>query len=282
MKFTFINIPLLAFAICSFGFCFIKTKNVLSAYNFKSNSCCLIKLGSELSEISGIAFTNDNRLFAHHDEYGIIYQIDTKNGNILKKFWLGRKAIKGDFEDLTIIKNKFYLLKSNGKIFEFNEGNNNSSTNYIELKTGLKKINNVEGLTYNPKTNSLLLACKDFPGKDYEGFRAVYSYSLSTNKLESKPIFLIPVSQIISALNIDDFRPSAICRCKNNGHYIILSASSRAVIEVSENGKILEMQKLSKKHHPKPEGIAVDNMSRLIISDEADQGGTLTFYSPAK
>jgi hypothetical protein len=54
----------------------------------------------------------------------------------------------------------------------------------------------VEGLCYDPETTSLLLACKDYPGKGFEKNKAVYSFALHTITLDEKPRFLIPLKDI--------------------------------------------------------------------------------------
>ena len=57
-------------------------------------------LPPELSEISGLALTDDGRLFAHNDESARISEIDYRRGTILKHFYAGEKDLRGDFEGL--------------------------------------------------------------------------------------------------------------------------------------------------------------------------------------
>lgn len=252
--------------------------SVLDKYNLKKANGIQITLSPELHEISGVAFSADNRLFVHNDEQGIIFQIELQTGRIVKRFFLGKDHINGDFEDITIIKDEFYLIKSDGTIFEFKEGKDQSYVEYKKYNTGLSKENNIEGMTYDPVNNSLLLACKDFPGQGLDGSRAVYSFSLSHMKLDPKPRFVIPIEPILKRLNVKNFRPSAITRDVKTGNFLILSAHSKVIVEISESGKILDMRELAKKYHPQPEGLSFDKDSRLIISDESDGGGKITAY----
>ena len=68
---------------------------------------------------------------------------------------------------------------------------------------GMGADNDVEGLCYDPKNNSLLLACKGNPGKKYKGNRAVYEFSLDRKKLNKKPKFLLPVKEIMENYKSD-------------------------------------------------------------------------------
>ena len=61
----------------------------LASYGFKEDTATRWKLAKSLREISGLAMTEDNRLLAHNDEKGIIFEIDYQNGSIVKAFGLG-------------------------------------------------------------------------------------------------------------------------------------------------------------------------------------------------
>ena len=85
----------------------------LGDYDISSQSPEKVDLPSELIEVSGITFTDDNRLFAHGDEDGDVFEIDVSTGKIIKRFHLGSwLVIKGDFEDIAYAKGKFYLVES--------------------------------------------------------------------------------------------------------------------------------------------------------------------------
>ena len=103
-----------------------------------------VKLSKQLSEISGLTMNHDSELFAHNDEKSIVYQLDYQNGDILKKFTVGKKPIKEDFEGITFANNLFYLVTSNGDIYEFPEGDNGEEVKYEKYKTFLVADNNVE------------------------------------------------------------------------------------------------------------------------------------------
>ena len=120
--------------------------------------------------------SEDGRLFAHDDELARISQIDYTNGNIIKSFFIGEKTIEGDFEGLAIANHFFYLVSSDGVIYEFVEGKEGTHVDFQKYRTKLKSKNDVEGLCYDPLDNTLLLACKGDPGKGDAGFKTVYSF----------------------------------------------------------------------------------------------------------
>ncbi len=237
----------------------------LSKYNFEPKESLVIKLPGELQEISGLTMTDDGRLFGHNDEKGFVYQIDYSNGNVMKKFSLGEKYKREDFEGIAYANKKFYMVVSSGDIYEFNEGNDGESVSYNVLKTELKSKNDVEGLCYDPETNSLLLACKGYPGKGFKKKKAVYSFSLDEMKLDDKPRFLINLSEIKKTFN-----PSGIERNPNTGTFFIIAANGNAIIEISKDGMLIDKKKLSPIIHEQPEGITFAPDKSLIISNEGD------------
>ena len=254
-----------------------------------------LKLSKKLNEISGLATTPDGRLFAHDDESGILYQLDIDNVKIVKKFFIGkRKLKKGDFEGLSIVGKYFYLVTSDGRIFQFSEGSDDKGVDYKEIKTWLTEKYNVEGLCFDPETNSLLLVCKGFAGKNFEYMRAVYAFSLDSLVLNTDPRFLLSIPEIIRRtpnnftrklaeffllLDPKTFAPSGIERHPQTGNFFILSAGSRMIIELGPLGKILGIVELKASRHSQPEGITFLSDNTLIISDEAVDGrARLTFY----
>jgi uncharacterized protein YjiK len=271
-------------------------KTTIDSYVFDQEIRETIKLPNKLQELSGLAMTNDGRLFGHNDEISDIYQIDLNNGKIIKTFSVGDKTLQEDFEDLAIVNQKFYLVTAEGDIYQFEEGDDGNFVPYTKYKTKLGSKNDVEGLCYDPETDALLLACKGDPGKDYNGKRAVYAFSLSEKKLHKKPRFLIPIEDVNKEVKFDltqkiadfflltenVFAPSGIGRHPVTGHFFIVSAQGRILIEISSQGKILGRCLLDKKLHPQPEGITFTPDLDLLIGDEGGNGrARITRYRPS-
>lgn len=250
----------------------------LNDYNYKNHK--QFKLSHHLKEISGLASSEDGRIFTHDDERGIVYQLNYKNGKILKRFSIANKIPDRDFEGIAIAENKFFLITSSGDIYEFNETGNGKNSKSKIYRTGLTVSYNIEGLCYDSSTNSLLIACKGFPGKNLKGYRAVYSYNLKEKKLNSKPRFLLSLNHLKKKYKLKNFSPSAIEYNSATGTFFILSSHVKAVIEITPEGKILNGISLPGKTHTQPEGLTFTKDMKLIISDEGRGGhGTITIYS---
>jgi len=246
-------------------------KSSLEKYNLDNDDAEEIKLADALSEISGLAFSADDRLFAHNDEKAVVFQINPENGEIIKKFLIGKWwAVEDDFEGMAISGNKFYLVTSKGNIFEFDEGNDSKLVDFKLYKTELSSEYNVEGLCYDDEINSLLLACKDYPGKGYKDERAVYKFSLTNYELSAKPYFTISLKKLKKKYKLKTFHPSGIEKHPVSKTFFLISAKNEhAILEVDKAGDIIAVEKLSEKFHRQPEGITILQDKSLIICNEA-------------
>jgi uncharacterized protein YjiK len=252
--------------------------SVLSRYDLSVGIPRTFMLPPELREVSGLAITPDGRLFAHDDERAVVMEIDSSSGTIRKRFSAGGRTFRQDFEDLAIVGQDFFLLISDGRLYRFREGDDGARVPVETILTGLKQSHNVEGLCYDPETHSLLLACKD-PGPRVEKkMRAVFSFSLRTSTLNSRPRFLINVDSIARSLGIRAFNPSGIERHPVTGTFFLLSAKEPALCEVSRDGSILAASRLPRDIHPQPEGIAFGRDTSLWIASEGKERGKLTMY----
>ena len=256
--------------------------STLKKYNFKNEKSA--KLESKLSEISGLAVTPDGKVFAHNDEKGIVYQINYETGDIIKEFYLSRWVPERDFEGIAFANNKFYLITSNGILFEFPEGENEKVVEYKTYQTGASAEFNVEGLCYDKKTNSLIFICKEYPGKDYNGYRAAYAFSLKSYKVDKTPRLLISLKELKDRFGIKDFYPSGIEKHPlTNSYFVIGARGGAALIEISEDGKLIDAEEFKSKEHNQPEGISFLPNYDLLIGDEGGgKKGTITLYKYEK
>ena len=278
MKFIFYSVPLLIFLLIFVSiFSQKKDQAILNEYKINSESNKIIFLPKMLKEVSGLAFGGSDILYMHNDEEGIVYKFDMNKKKVVKEYEFGEKHIKKDFEDIAAINDSIYLISSHGILYKFSLEDGHKEIPFQKIITGLNKKNNIEGLCYNPKTNSFLLACKGFPGKGYEGYRAVYEFSLKNNKLKSKPLFLISLEQLKDEYNIKDFAPSGIELHKESGHFFLISAAPEVIIELDSQGILVNAKKFNDKIHKQPEGITFLNDGTLVISDEGkNHKGKLT------
>ena len=251
-----------------FGPPVLNTSSALLWYDLEDKKPSKVNLGNRLREISGLAMTEDGRLFAHDDEKGVIYQIDYLTGKIVKSFSLGRIAVRADFEGLAIVDGRFFLVTSWGNLYEFSEGEDGEYVAYKMYRTRLSLAHDVEGLCYDPDTHSLLLACKEYPGKGYAKSKAVYGFSLETMKLEKKPRFLLPLRELRHKSRHKLFNPSGIERHPKTSTFFILAAQGESVVEVSPTGELLGQVTFRSGVHKQAEGITFTPDLTLLISDE--------------
>jgi uncharacterized protein YjiK len=239
------------------------------------------QLPKQLKEISGLAFSGDERLFAHNDERAVIHQIDWQHGNIVKTFSFGDPALRDDFEAIAIAGADFYLITSTGILYRFNEGADGAHVAYTRIDTGLGTRCEVEGLAYDARRNVLLVACKTPRSADLEGKVAVFAWSLERQALDPTASFAVRIAAILDRLSLKHFSPSSIEVARDGTHLWLLSARQGALVEVGLDGQLVTAMRLPGKLHPQPEGLAIAADGRFIISDEAVQGNAmLAIYPP--
>jgi uncharacterized protein YjiK len=253
----------------------------IRGYDFSDKSVQVLDLPRNLSEASGLAFSADGRLFAHNDEAGMVFEIDPKTGKELKRFYLGRPMLRGDFEGIAARQDTLFLTTSDGTIFRFRAGENGQQVQYDRFKTSLSAKNDVEGLTYDPATNCLLLACKGDAGTGRSDQKAVYAFDLATYKLVPKPRFLLPLTEILAQTQRKEFNPSSLERHPVTGNFFVLANNGLAIVEFDPQGKILGVSTLRKSVHKQPEGLAIAADGTILIANEG-QGKTakLAIYRP--
>ncbi len=250
----------------------------LGSYDFFSKKTAQVELPKPLKEISGLTVNTDGRLFAHHDESGDVFQINSTDGSIVKKFSLGPRKVSEDFEGIAVVGARMYLVTSSGVLYEFAEGEENGKVPYKVFETSLSEEYDVEGLCYDPQTHCLLFACKGYSGLANIGSKAVFSFSLTTKKINRTPRFLLSLKELEKMLRDKPFHPSGIEFAATTGTFFVLDSYIKSIIEISADGKILASVKLKNSVHTQPEGITLLQDGTLCISDEGSNHGTLTFY----
>ena len=109
---------------------------------------------ASLEEISGISWTGKGTLACIQDESGIIYCYNLEKEKVVSEIKFGKD---GDYEDISIVKNTAYVLKSNGDIFRVK----NFKKDEIKVKrykTLLSNKNDAEGMFYDSSENRWLIA----------------------------------------------------------------------------------------------------------------------------
>lgn len=241
-----------------------------------------VKLSSELAEISGLAFTPDGRLLAQGDERGTIWQLDPSTGTPVKRFGLGAHGhlLRGDFEDIQVVGQRVFLVTSMGKIFEGQEGSDGQVLNAAQRTMGLGGSCEVEGMTWDPPSNSLLLLCKHIRAQRWRHAVVVLAVSPESWRFEVQPRIVVPEHALERVTGAKHFNGSAIVRHPRTGTYLLLAGPQQSYAEVDAAGEVLAGGKLPPEQHRQPEGIAIAPDLTLLISDEAaGKKATLTAYA---
>lgn len=257
-----------------------QTESVLSSYRLDRGPSAEFRLAGKLREISGLAASPDGYVFAHDDEYGIIYQIDPQSGNLLKAFALGDRTIESDFEGVAVVDDRLFLVNSDGRLFETREGDNGERILFNTYGTGVGRRCEVEGLAFEPADRTLLIICKTPRDKDLEDQIAIFRWSVDTREMAADSLLLIPTKSLTDALSTRRIQPSGLER-HPSGHYIIVAAAESVVIEITPSGAIVDAVTLPKRSHRQVEGITFLPDGRLIMADEGGRRrARLTQYTP--
>jgi uncharacterized protein YjiK len=239
----------------------------------------LWNLPPALKEISGLALTKDGRLLTHGDETSEISEVDYRRGILVKHFWVGDHAVKGDFEGITIANDMVFLLNSNGRIYQFKEGAEGAHVPYQEFDTGLKKACEFEGIAFDPAIQALLLACKHVhDDKGAPNAILIYRWSLTGDSTSRLSKLTVPLEKVLAANGWKNLHPSDITIDPFTGDYVLISSLERALIEITPAGEVVFARSLPERHH-QAEGVAITKDSLLIVSDEAKTTtATITLY----
>lgn len=235
-------------------------------------------LPNELAEISGLALTPDGRLFAHSDESAQITELDYRRGTVIKQFFVGKQGFKADFEGLAFAEDRFFLLASEGTLYEFQEGANGERVDYRVHDTHLGKECEFEGVAYDSAASGLVLACKNVGVTKLKGRIVLYRFALGDSGAGKLSEVTVPFAAAIGKNDWKQVRPTDITMDPWSGNFVLVAAQEQALLQITPLGEVVFSRPLGKRH-PQSEGVAITRDSILIISDEAVKGpATLTLY----
>jgi len=246
---------------------------------YNLNKPYLIKLPVELDEISGVAFyPKDSSVFAINDEFGFLYKIPLAPHKPIRKW---KFSNEGDYEDLALVDQVFYVLQSNGNITSFTF---DSSNTVLKASQAFPlQGNEFEILYYNPHQFKLVMMCKDCE-EDKKRALTTFYYNLLTKSFDdSSSVDVKSIAGMIGEKKLK-FKPSAAAIHPVTDELFIISAINRLLVIADRNGHPKEVYRIDARLFKQPEGITFTSEGDLIISNEAADRGVanLLFFKYSK
>ncbi|PZR22529.1 MAG: SdiA-regulated family protein [Citrobacter freundii] len=223
-----------------------------------------------LLEISGISFNKgiSDTIYAIQDEEGKLFRLALGN----KKQYHGKFGKSGDYEDVSIVRDKVIVLKSNGSLFSFPF----TDAIYDEIDS-VKEYSKIlpegeyEGMFGDEISGNLYILCKNCKVDDNDNVTG-YIYGADGDELVLKGQFNIDVDPIkpFSGKVKKGLRPSALAKNPLTHEWFIVSAVNQLLVITDENWKVKAAYPLSGNTFNQPEGIAFDSAGNMYISNEGD------------
>ncbi len=258
-----------------------KKKGEISSSDYE-----VIEVPKDLKEISGFTFITDSVIAAIEDEHGLIYYFDIPKKKIIKTF---KFAEKGDYEDIVKVNKKLYVIESKGDIYEI--ANFNTKPSVIKFKTPLKGKNDIEGISFDESTNSLLLSIKErnLDKSDKKtSQKNIYAFSLSKKIFNTLPAYQIKFKEIEDFFKGDKLtevskrflravgnenqneiiKPTAITFKPGSKDLYVLSSINNIIVVMSSVDSIKQIIPFHGDAFSQPEGMAFNSNGELYISNE--------------
>jgi len=231
----------------------------------------VINLPAEVEEISGLTYYGkDKSVFAINDENGILYKI-TPGSQTKMQRW--KFAKQGDFEDLVLHNQVFYILQSNGTMYVVRfTGINNIETQVVSFPFGEK--NEFEAMYYDSARKKMIMVCKDCEDEKKKAL-ATFAFDVQTLSFSESPL-TIPTKILAEKLGVKKFKFKAAAAAVHpiDGQLYILSSIYKLLIVVGDDGNIKQFYQLSPALFKQAEGLTFSNDGTMIISNEAADVGT--------
>ena len=238
-------------------------------------------LPAAMREVSGLALTDDGRLFLHNDERGIVMALDAATGQTVGTYQLGAAPPVGDFEGIAVAEGKLVLTTSDGTLYAMDLPAKTALDGILAFTvtaTGVGARCEVEGLSYDRTDRVLLLACKSPRKKSLRNQVAVFRWDLAARAPARPDRVVFPEADLERGAG-RGFHPSAIEVDPRSDQWIMLASAEKAVALVDRSGRVIATAPLGRHHH-QPEGLAIGTDGFVYVSDEGGHGvGTVTVYA---
>jgi uncharacterized protein YjiK len=286
MKKGFISVVSLLSVFLLAGFANYTPGNIIPGYDLTSPVSRLV-LPEILHEVSGLTETGPASFACVQDENGMLFIVNVEKNEIEREIPFG---FDGDYEGIARVGRTIFVLRSDGVIYEIRDYLSESKETIFH-DTNIPAENN-EGLCYDEKNNRLLIGCKGKVSKEKfeKDRRLIYSFDLTTKKLQAEPSFDFNVNDI-TAFAIQNkvipptrenkkgktvsssvkFSTSEIAIHPKNKLLYLLSAADHMIMVFDDNGKIKHIQALDPVMFNKPEGITFFPNGDMLITNEGQE-----------
>jgi uncharacterized protein YjiK len=242
-----------------------------------------------LTEISGLTHLSSTRVACVQDEVGVVYVYDLGLRKVVRTIPF---AAAGDYEGISAVDNGFFVLRSDGVLYEIKDAADGSSP--VVHRLPLPTADN-EGLAFDAKHRRLLIAPKSRLGKGRETKfdRAVFAFDLNTRALLPDPVLEWSVGDVeefaesrglalpMSPRKQGDLRvalrllPSSVAVHPITDEIFVLSAADSVLVSLSRSGAVTGYALLDRELHRQPEGITFTSAGDMLISNEGAGGAPL-------
>jgi|SRR6218665_664008 len=223
-----------------------------------------------LLEISGISFNKgiSDTVYAIQDEEGKLFRLALGS----KKQAHSKFGRSGDYEDLSIVRDKVIILKSNGSLYSFPF--TDAIYDEIDSVKEYPKIlpqGEYEGMFGDEISGKLYILCKNCKVDNSDNVTG-YIYRADGDELTLQGEFNIDVDPIkpFSGKVKKGLRPSALAKNPLTHEWFIVSAINQLLVVTDENWKVKAAYPLNGNTFNQPEGIAFDSAGNMYISNEGD------------
>ncbi len=238
-------------------------------------------LSNHLIEVSGLAAASERSVYAHNDEFAIVYEVDVEDGAVKRAFALGDPTVQGDFEGVAAYDGRIYLVTSAGRIYEAVIGEHRDRERFNVYDTGVGAFCEVEGLSLAPSPGEFFVLCKRNRDGESNNRLNIYRWSVLDRLPESAPEFSIPFGEFLPKSEREAFRPAGIEWIADTETIMIVSSRSHIVYSFDTSGKFLRKNRLSPELHRQSEGIAMLASGAALVADEGNgrkRAGQITVY----
>ncbi len=231
------------------------------------------RVRESMQEISGIElFPDEHSIMAINDEEGRIYQVDVLAKEPYPHF---KFAKNGDYEDICHTDSGWFVLKSNGSLFQVHGLFTDSvySDHYKMEKQGKKEF---ETTYYDRASNGIVMICKNCEDDKKLGVTSAYRFDLASKTFDTAAIYRFSNQEIarLAGSDMRFFKPSAAAVHPIEKRLYIVASVNGLLVIADLQGHVQEAYNLKHRLFLQPEGLAFAPNGDMYISNEGGYDGS--------